>query len=84
MAPPALQKALVDTVNFEAVIQTASNPTLCGKISKVVVAYKQTNLSYNAPYGSTPTTDYYLDIPTLYWKFVDLLDSGIFQGGVSR
>ena len=36
MAPPALQKALVDTVNFEAVIQTASVLTLCGKISKVI------------------------------------------------
>ena len=24
------------------------------------LAYKQTNLSYNAPYGSTPTTDYHL------------------------
>ena len=36
MAPPALQKALVDTVNFEAVIQTASVLTLCGKISKAI------------------------------------------------
>jgi hypothetical protein len=36
MAPPALQKALGDTVNFEAVIQTASVLTLCGKISKVI------------------------------------------------
>ena len=24
------------------------------------LAYKQTNLSYNTPYGSTPTTDYHL------------------------
>ena len=31
MAPPALQKALVDTVNFEAVIQPASVPTLYRK-----------------------------------------------------
>ena len=31
MAPPALQKVLVGTANFEAVIQTASVSTLCGK-----------------------------------------------------
>ena len=36
MVPPALQKVLVGTVNFEAVIQTASVLTLCGKISKVI------------------------------------------------
>ena len=31
MAPPALQKVLVGTANFEAVIQAVSVLTLCGK-----------------------------------------------------
>jgi hypothetical protein len=31
MAPSALQKVLVGTANLEAVIQTGSIPTLCGK-----------------------------------------------------
>ena len=46
MAPPALQKALVDTVNFEAVIQTTfSTDPLRKNIQDRPSAYKQTNLT---------------------------------------
>ena len=65
MVPPALQKGLVDTVNFEAVIQTASVLTLCGKISKAIEL-----LRIRSDLETLPTVAPQPPITTLWFLFL--------------